>query len=194
MVAPEVHGEPADDDRHSAVDTHGDAEEGPVFEFVVRVHGDEDTEAGDGDADGNEGEGETVFELVAEEGYDHREGEGCGPGRDGVQLRLDGGVAVCLDDSGGEEGVPVRGDDESKVHEPADEDLVVFEDVDDVLDADCAFSGGAALVLAQPPSDVGALFFVEPFCVFGEIGDKKEEEEGDDAGEEALEDEDPAPS
>lgn len=90
----EVHGEPADDDGHGRVDAHGDEEEGCVFEVVVRVHGDEDAEAGDGDEDGEQGEGEPVLELVTEVGDHHGEDEGGGPGRDGMELRLDGTVAV----------------------------------------------------------------------------------------------------
>lgn len=94
MVTPEIHGEPANDDGHGAVDAHGDAKQSTVFESVVVVHGDQDAKACDGDTDGDDGKGETMFEFVTEEGYHHGKGEGCGPGRNGVQLRLDGGVAV----------------------------------------------------------------------------------------------------
>ena len=129
---------------------------------MVRVHGDEDAEAGDGEGDGDEGEGETVLEFVAEEGHDHGEGEGGGPGRDGMQLGADWGVAVRLDDPGGEEGVAVGGDDEAEVHEAAEENLGVFEHVDDVADADGAFGGGAALVFEEAALDVGSFLGGEP--------------------------------
>lgn len=95
----------ADDDGHGAVGAHGDEEEGRVLEVVVGVLSEEDGEAGDGDGDGEEGEEEAVAEAVGGEGDEHGEGEGGGPGGDGVELRLDGGVAVGADDAGGEEGV-----------------------------------------------------------------------------------------
>lgn len=175
MVAAEVHGEPADDDGHGRVDAHGDEEEGRVLQAAVVVHGDEDAEAGDGEADGPHGEGEAVLQLVAEVRHDHGEGEGRRPRRHRVQLRADGRVPVALDDARREEGVAVRRHDESEVHEPADEDLVVLEHVDDVPDSNRAFCGGAALVLAQAVFDVDALLVGEPFCVLGEIGDDKVE-------------------
>lgn len=99
-----------------------------------------------------------------------------------------------MDDSWGEECVTVRGNNETKVHESANEDLIVFEDFDDVPNTDGAFGSGATLVLAQSSLDVGALFIVEPFCVLREIRDEEEEEDGDNAGEETFEYEDPAPS
>lgn len=94
VMPAEVHGEPADDDGHGRVDAHGDEEESGVFEVVVRVHGDEDAETGDGDEYGEQGEGETMLELVAEEGDHHGEDEGGGPGRDGMELCLDWAVAI----------------------------------------------------------------------------------------------------
>lgn len=99
-----------------------------------------------------------------------------------------------MDDRRGEESVPVRGDYEAKIHEPAHEDLEILEHVDDVSDTDGAFGRRTALVLAQAPLDVRAFFGGEPFCVFGELGDDEEEDDGDDGGEDALEDEDPAPA
>ncbi len=88
----------------------------------------------------------------------------------------------------------VCGDYQSEIHEASDEDFVVLEDVEDVGESDLALNGGAALVLLQAGFDVRALVFAEPGGVFGEIGDEEEEEDGDDAGESALEDEDPAPA
>lgn len=163
---------------------------------MVVVHGDEDAETGNGEADWDERERETVFEFVAEEGDDHGEGEGGRPGWDTVELCADGRVAVRLYDARGEKGVPVSRHDEPEIHESADEDLVVFEHLDDVPDADGAFSrsgGRAALILAQPVLNVNALVFGEPFCVFGEIGDDEEEDDGDHGGQDALENEDPTP-
>ena len=130
MVTAEVLGEPADDDGHGAVGARGDEEERGVLEVVVRVHGEQDGEAGDGDADGDKREDEAVLEPVGEEGDDHGEAEGGGPWWDGMDcgmlvvgaaggeewndgegrargrtLCLDGGVAVGLDNARGEEGV-----------------------------------------------------------------------------------------
>ena len=79
MVAAKVHVEPADDDWHSAVCTHGDEEERGILELVVVVDGDEDAEAGDTDADWDYGECEAVFCEIGKCGDDHGEGEGAGP-------------------------------------------------------------------------------------------------------------------
>lgn len=68
----------------------------------VVMHGDEDAEAGDGDADGEDGEGEAVFAPVREGGHEHSESKSSGPWWDGVELGLDGAVAVGGDDAGGE--------------------------------------------------------------------------------------------
>lgn len=194
VVPAEVHGEPADYDRHGRVHAHGDEEERRVLETGVVVHGDEDAETGDGEADWQERERETVLKFVAEVGDDHGEGEGGRPRRDRVELRADRGIAVGLDDAGGEEGVPVRRHDEPKVHEPAHENLVVSEDIDDVLDADGPLSSGATLILAEAILDVGALVVGEPLCVFGEIGDDEVEGDCDHGGQEALEDKYPPPA
>ena len=56
----------------------------------------------------------------------------------------------------------LTGDDESEIHEPAEDEFEVFEAVENVSDSDAAFAGGATLVLFQPGSDVGAFVFLEP--------------------------------
>lgn len=99
----------ADDHRHRAIRAHRHEEQRRVLQVVVVVLGEEDGEAGDGDADGEEGEEEAVAEAVGQVGDEHGEGEGGGPGGHGVELRLDGGVAVGADDAGGEEGVACVG-------------------------------------------------------------------------------------
>ena len=162
MVAAEVHIEPADCYREGGVHAHCDEEEGGVFEAGVGVGCQEDGEAGDGHGDGDQREEEAVLEQVGEEGYDEGEDEGGGPGGDGVQLRADLGVAVGVDYARGEEGVAVGWDDEAEVHESAEEDLIVFEDVEDVARGDGAFGGRAALVFFQAGFDVGAFVFGEP--------------------------------
>ena len=108
--------------------------------------GQQDGETGNGHGDGDEREDEAMFEQIAEEGDDEREGEGGCPWRHGVQLRLDLRVAVCSDDAGGEEGVAVCRHDEAKVHEAAEEDLEVFEDVEHVSRRYSPFQRRFALV------------------------------------------------
>lgn len=103
VVTAQVHGEPADDDGHGGVGAHGHQEEGGVFGVGGVVDAEEDGDAGDGEADGSENEEEAVAEFVRGEGDEEGEHEGGGYGGDGVQLGLDGGVAVGLDDGGGEE-------------------------------------------------------------------------------------------
>ena len=162
VVAAEVEVEPADGDGQGGVGAHGHEEEGAVLEVGVCVRGEEDGEAGDGHADGDEGEEEAVLEPVGEEGDDEGEDEGCGPGWDGVQLRADLCVAVGFYDARGEEGVAVGGDDEPEVHEGAEEELVVFEAVEDIARGDLALAGGAALVFLEAGADVSAFVFSEP--------------------------------
>lgn len=99
----------------------------------------------------------------------------------------EGGLAV-------EHGHTVRGHDEAKVHETANEDLKVPEHVDDIAQGDLAFRRIAPLVRAQACSDVGSLRLAEPLGVLGKIGYDEEENEGDDAGQGAFEDEDPPPA
>jgi len=122
------------------------------------VDGDEDGEAGDGNADGEEGEDEAMLEFIGEEGDDHCEAEGAGPGRDGVELSFDGAVAIGGEDRGGEEGVAIGGDYQSEVHESAKEDFVVFEDVADVFEGYLALCCAFALVGLEAGFDVFSLF------------------------------------
>ena len=103
-----------------------------------------------------------MFEPIREKGDDESEREGCGPGRDGVQLCADLGVAVCSYYARGEEGVAVGGDNESEVHECADEEFEVFEAAEDIVEGDAALAGGAALIFEETGTDVGAFVFTEP--------------------------------
>ena len=158
------------------------------------VYGNEDGKASDADADGENREEEAMLEAVGNEGDDHTEAEGSGPGRYGVQLGLNGGVAVTLDDGGAEVCVTVRGDDQAEIHEATDDDFEVFEDVANVFGGDRAFAGGFALVDLESGLHVGALVFGEPFRLLREIGQQEEEEAGYDDGQESLQDKNPAPS
>ena len=60
---------------------------------------------------------------------------------------------------------PLTGNDESEIHEAAEDEFKVFEAVENVSEGDAAFAGGATLVLFEPGSDVGALVFLEPSMV-----------------------------
>jgi hypothetical protein len=110
-----------------------------------------------------------------------------------VELGLDCAVAIGLDDSGGKVGISIGRDDEAKVHEPAEEDLEVFEDAADVTAADLALGSGLALVDLETGADVGTLVLGEPLGVFREVREAEEECDTDERGEGALQDEDPAP-
>lgn len=90
-VTAQVHGEPADDHGHGAVQTAGHHEQGAVLDVPVRdaVDVEEYGESGDGDQDRDRGEGEAVPDLVRDEGDEQREAEGCCPWGDGIQLRGD---------------------------------------------------------------------------------------------------------
>ena len=79
-----------------------------------------------------------------------------------MQLCADLGVAVCFDDAGSEEGIAVGGDDESKVHESAEEEFEVFEAVYYIGKGDSTLARGAALVFEEAGADVGSFVFAEP--------------------------------
>ncbi len=103
-----------------------------------------------------------MLQLIREEGDDEGEDERTGPRWHAVQLGADLRVAVCSDDTGGEEGIAVSRDDESEVHESAEEEFVVFEAVENVFEGDAAFPRRATLVLFESGFDVGAFVFFEP--------------------------------
>jgi hypothetical protein len=90
--------EPAYDDWHCGVTTHGYEEQSCVFERTVIVNRDQDCESDDCDADGKNCVSESMACFVGEVGEDHCEGEGSSPWRYTVELRLDLAVAVAVDD------------------------------------------------------------------------------------------------
>lgn len=87
-----------------------------------------------------------------------------------MQLSANWRVSISCQHRRGKVSVAVSRDDQSKVHETADPDFDVFEDVSDVFGSDFAFDGAAALVHAQAGSDVFFLVLLEPFDLFGEVG------------------------
>jgi hypothetical protein len=174
VVAPQVHREPAHDDRHRGVRPAGDQEQCAVLDVVVVVGCDQDGEAGDADADRDQSKQEAMAQLVREESHEHGEAERCGPRGNAVQLCLNGGVAVGLDNTRGEVGIRIRGYNEPQVHQAAEEEFVVLETVDHVLEGDGSLEGGAALVVAEAGLDEGFLFGGEPFGLLREVGDEEE--------------------
>ncbi len=103
-----------------------------------------------------------MFEPIREKGDDERENKGSGPGRDGVQLCADLSVAVCFNDAGSEESVAIGGDNESEVHESAEEEFVIFEAIHYIGKGDSALARGATLIFEEAGADVGTFVFAEP--------------------------------
>ena len=68
-----------------------------------------------------------------------------------------------------QQGTSRTGNDESEIHEAAEDEFKVFEAVENVSESDAAFAGGATLVLFKPGSDVGALVFLEPSIVLSVV-------------------------
>lgn len=68
------------------------------------VHGDQNGEARNADQNRENGEEETVLEAVRNVGDEHAEAESRSPRGHGVELCLDLGVAVALNDGGAEIG------------------------------------------------------------------------------------------
>lgn len=129
MVATQVHIEPTYDDWHSGVGSHCYQEERCVLQVAIVMYGNEDSESGDADCNWKDGEHEAVLEPVREPRNKHGETKSGCPWRYTVQLCLDGRVAVILDDGRGEVSVSVGGHNQSKVHESANKNLGVFEDI-----------------------------------------------------------------
>lgn len=194
MVSAEIHVEPANDDGHRGVCTTCDKEKGSVLELRIVVDGNENSKADNGNANGADGKSESMPRLVRQESDAHREAERHCPGRNTVQLRLDGRVAVGLEDAWRKIGVSVSRDDETKVHEAAEDDLVILENVADVLDRNAPFNAGAALVCLETRRNVDLLFWCEPLGFLGEVRQQEVEKEADENREAAFYDEDPAPA
>ena len=162
MVAAQVEIEPADYYREGGVGAHGDEEEGAILEVWARVGSEEYGKSGNRHRYGNQCKHEAMFEPIREERDDEREDEGGGPGRDRVQLRADLRVAVCFDDAWSEEGVAVGGNNESEVHECAEEEFEIFEAIYYIGKGNPALARGAALIFEEAGADVGTFVFAEP--------------------------------
>ena len=102
VVTLQVHGEPAYDDRHGCIDTHGQEKESAILGINIVVDTEEDRRTADAEDQWDEDEDKAVLKLVRNKSNEHREDKGDSERRDGVQLGGDWGVAICSDDGGRE--------------------------------------------------------------------------------------------
>lgn len=159
-----------------------------ILNSIVIVNADQNRESSNADAYTKDSETESMFRCVREDSEQHCISECCGPRWYGVKLRLNRIVAIALNDSRSEVSVSVSWNNETKVHEASDNDLVVLEDIADVLGGDGSLDGRATLILLKSSCDIGLLVVAEPFGVFWEARDEEEEQEGDGDCERAFED------
>ena len=159
---------------------------------MVVVYGNKNSESSDADSDGENGEKEAVFEPVREPCDKHRETKSGGPWRNTVQLGLDLGVAIALDDGGREVGVSISRYDQAEVHESANEDLGILEHIYNVLGLDRSFTCGTSLVDLKSGFDKRAFGFREPFHLLREVWEQEEESEGNQNSQESFQNENPS--
>ena len=137
--------------------------------MMIVVNGHQHRESSDAYADRNYGKQEAVTCSIRARRHNHAEHEGNSPWRHRVQLSLDRRVPVGLDDRWCEIGIPVCWDDEAKVHQSSEEELVVAETVQDVSESDLAFKSGLSLVLLKSHLDKLSFVFAQPLRILGEI-------------------------
>lgn len=209
VVTSQVHVEPAYHHGHRGVAAHCDEEESLgrllVRKFVcggvkgstyhvlnanVVVDVEECSETGQGDTDWDQREGEAVTQLIGEPGDNHRQGERADPWWDGAELSLDWRVAKSGENGWREESVSISWNDEAKIHEAAEPDLVILEASRDITTSNLALNSRGALVDAETGGDVGALFLRKPFSVFWKGREEEVESDGDKAGKQSLKDAD----
>lgn len=140
-MATKIHVEPAHGDGHRPVRAASNEEERSVLQLRIIMDSNQDSKASNRNANPKNRKRESMSELVGKVRNHHTEPERSGPGRHAVQLRLDGRVTVALDDAWRKVRVAVRRHDQAKVHEAAEEDFEVLEDVDYVVSCDFTFGG-----------------------------------------------------
>ena len=171
---------------------------------------DQNSESGDRHAYAEDGEAEAMLSEIGQCGYQHSKSECCGPWRHGVQLSLDGAVSIPFDDTfcdrlakdhssilssvfsfltWTEVGIAISRNDQTKVHEAGHDDLVVFQDISDILERNRSFQSRFTLIKSQSSSNILSFAFREPFSLFGERRDGKEEDDCNYGCERSLEDE-----
>lgn len=190
MVAGQIHAVPTHNDGHGRVRAGTEEEEGCILGVDVVVDGQQHGEAGDGNADGYNGEEESVADPVAQERNHHGEAESNRPWRHRVQLCLDHAVVVRRDNGRAEKGIAVRRHDQPKVHEAAQDDLDVSQDIEHVAERDLALDGIVALVGPEPGLDILALVLAQPLGLLGAVcvnGRRKKTAETDLQGREYKE-------
>lgn len=109
-----------------------------------------------------------------------------------MQLCLDRAVSVRPNDGRREVGVAVCRNNEPEVHEPAEDEFIVLEAVQNIFERDFPLTRGLTLVILETGFDKCCFCWSKPFRFLGEVGDDEVEGEGHDAGEEAFENEDPS--
>ena len=107
MMAAKIHVEPADNNWHSRVGTHGDQEQSSIFQVVVMVDSDKNTKACNRYADRYQSEQEPMLEFIRKVSNDHGKGKSARPRWYGKKLSPNCGVAVGCNDGRGKEGIAV---------------------------------------------------------------------------------------
>lgn len=95
-----------------------------------------------------------------------------------MKLCLDRRVAEILDNSRGEVGISIGGNDQAKVHESAEQDFGIFEDVRHILGFYGSFARGAPLIDLEPGFDEGAFGLRKPLNFLWKVWKQEEECEG----------------
>lgn len=153
----------------------------------------QDGVADDGGDGGADDEGRAAVQLLRHDGHDDGQDGGERVGRDGQQLRARGRVAEALDDGGQEERERVERQRERVEGQAVQPALGVAQARQHACPRE-GLGGGGVRVARQPRFDVGALLGREEGRGRGVVGDEPVGEDGDDDGEEAFDDEDPAPA
>ncbi len=83
-MALQVHGEPAYDNRHSCIDTHGEEKEGAILGVNVIVDTEENGGTANADDQRDEDEEKAVLKPVGNKGNEYREAKGDSKRWDGV--------------------------------------------------------------------------------------------------------------
>ena len=103
-----------------------------------------------------------------------------------VELSLDGAIAKGSDDRGGEEGIAIASNDETEVHETAEDDLEIHEDTENVPPGWLDVELGVTDVLSKPGLDEGPLVIGQPPGFLGKVGGEEEHDNGASNSRETL--------
>ena len=81
-----------------------------------------------------------------------------------------------------------------EVHDATKVDFIVLEDIDSVVNFYVATSCRLSLLRYEPGPDIDSFVFTQPLCLLGKIGNNEEGNKGDNASEDAFQNENPTPS